>query len=110
MDVVEVKKLARWLMPGFNRQVALFLLYSLIWHIGMFGIMDVVLNFYFVSLGYGSETIGLLQSLPRIGGLLTGVPVGLIVSDSGASFSFRRWRVSARCCCWSFRRACGYWA
>lgn len=77
------KHIARWLMPGFNRQVALFLLYSLIWNIGMFGIMDVVLNFYFVSLGYGAETIGLLQSIPRIGGLLTGVPVGLMANRIG---------------------------
>ncbi|MFN8375053.1 MAG: MFS transporter, partial [Anaerolineae bacterium] len=83
MDVVGVKKFARWLMPGFNRQVALFLLYSLIWNVGMFGIMDVVLNFYFVSLGYTAETIGLLQSIPRVGGLLTGVPVGLIANRFG---------------------------
>jgi MFS family permease len=83
MDVVQVKKIARVLMPGLNRQVALFMLYSLILHIGMFGILDVVLNFYFVSLGYKSDTIGVLQSLPRIGGLLTGLPVGLVANRIG---------------------------
>lgn len=44
---------------------------------------DVILNFYFVSLGHGPRTIGILQSLPRLGGLLTGIPVGLMVGRIG---------------------------
>ena len=74
----------RWSLPGVNRQIILFVAYSAVFHIGLFGIADVVLNFYFVSLGHGSETIGILQSLPRIGGLLTGIPIGLMANRIGA--------------------------
>lgn len=61
----------------------LFLLYSLVFHIGLFGITDVLLNFYFVSIGYDPETIGLLQALPRLSGFLTGLPIGLIANRFG---------------------------
>jgi MFS family permease len=67
-----------------NRPLALFMLHSAVYHFGLMGIPDVLVNFYFVSLGYGPETIGLLQSLPRIGGLLTGLPVGLYADRIGS--------------------------
>jgi MFS family permease len=67
-----------------NRPIRLFMLHSGIYHFGLFGIPDVLLNFYFVSLGYPPEVIGLLQSLPRIGGLLTGLPIGLYANRIGA--------------------------
>lgn len=51
---------------------------------GLFGITDVVLNFYFVSLGHDPDVIGVLQALPRLGGLLTGIPAGLIANRIGA--------------------------
>jgi MFS family permease len=60
------------------------MLHSGIYHFGLMGIPDVLLNFYFVSLGYSPEVIGLLQSLPRIGGLLTGLPIGLYANRIGA--------------------------
>jgi predicted MFS family arabinose efflux permease len=44
----------------------------------------VVLNFYFVSIGTDQATIGWLQGMSRIGGLLTSVPVGLIAARYGA--------------------------
>lgn len=70
-------------MPGIDRQVVLFLLYSALLHIGVMGITDAILNFYFVSLGHGSETIGVLQSLPRVGGFLISLPVGLLANRIG---------------------------
>ncbi len=73
-----------WLKPVANRQVTLFMLYSSVFQIGLFGITDVILNFYFTSLGHSPETIGVLQSFPRIGGLLISVPAGLIASRIGA--------------------------
>ena len=60
------------------------MLYSSIFQIGLFGVTDVILNFYFTSLGHSPETIGMLQSLPRIGGLLISVPAGLVASRLGA--------------------------
>lgn len=84
---VSVERLAwtaRWLLPGINRQVVLFITYSALFHIGMFGIADVILNFYFVSLGYDPDAIGLLQSVPRVGGMLTGIPVGMLANRIGA--------------------------
>ncbi len=77
-------QLRRVLKPVSNRQVTLFLVYSSIFQIGLFGITDVILNFYFTSLGHSPETIGVLQSFPRIGGLLISIPAGLIASRLGA--------------------------
>lgn len=70
-------------MLGINRQVLLFLTYSLLFHIGLFGITDILLNFYLVSIGYDAETIGLLQALPRLSGFLTGLPIGIIANRLG---------------------------
>lgn len=71
-------------LPGINRHSALFLLHSAIYHIGLFGISDVLLNFYFVSLGYNEELIGVFQSLPRVGSFLLGIPAGLLAERIGA--------------------------
>ena len=70
-------------LPGLSHQVALFLLYNALLHIGLIGISDALLNFYFVSLGYSAETIGLLQSLPRVSGFLSSVPIGLLANRLG---------------------------
>lgn len=72
----------RGLLPR-DREVWLFLLYSAALHIGYFGVADVVLNFYFVSLGHDSATIGVLQSQPRLAGLLTSIPIGLLANRTG---------------------------
>jgi MFS family permease len=61
-----------------------FLIYSAVFHIGVLGLADVVLNFYFVSLGHDSQVIGYLQSLPRLAGFLTSIPVGLLANRVGA--------------------------
>lgn len=66
-----------------TRQVALFLASNALLYVGLIGISDAILNFYFVSLGHGSETIGMLQSLPRVGGLLTSLPIGLLADRFG---------------------------
>jgi MFS family permease len=71
-------------LPGLNRQVILYLLHSGLFYVGLFGITDVVLNFYFVSLGHEPDVIGVLQGLPRLGGLLTGIPAGLLANRIGA--------------------------
>jgi MFS family permease len=67
-----------------GRGTPLFLLYSAIFHIGFLGIADVVLNFYFVSLGYDADTIGWMQSLPRLAGFITSVPVSLLANRIGS--------------------------
>lgn len=71
-------------LPGINRQSGLFLAHSAIYHLGLFGISEVLLNFYFVSLGFGTDSIGLFQSLPRIGSFLLGVPAGILAERIGA--------------------------
>lgn len=70
-------------LPGLNRQVLLFLFHSLLFHVGLLGIADVLFNFYLVSAGYEAGTIGLLQALPRLGGFLIGLPIGLIANRAG---------------------------
>lgn len=61
----------------------LFFLYNVLFNFSMLGILDVMLNFYFVSLGHDAATIALLQSAPRIGGLLASVPIGLLTDRLG---------------------------
>ena len=70
-------------LPGLNRQVLLFLCHSLLFHIGLLGIADILLNFYLVSIGYDSGDISLLQALPRLSGFLIGLPVGLAANRAG---------------------------
>ncbi len=77
----------RWLqtgrIPGLNGQVLLFLCHSLLFHIALLGIADILLNFYLVSIGYDTATISLLQSLPRLSGFLVGLPIGLVANRVG---------------------------
>ncbi len=70
-------------LPGLNGQVLLFLCHSLFFHIGLLGIADILLNFYLVSIGYDAETIGLLQSLPRLSGFIIGLPIGWVANRVG---------------------------
>lgn len=49
----------------------------------MLGIADILLNFYLVSIGMDAQTIGLLQSLPRLSGFLLGLPVGWFANRLG---------------------------
>ena len=61
----------------------LFLCHSLLFHVALLGIADILLNFYLVSIGYGTATISLLQSIPRLSGFLVGLPIGLIANRVG---------------------------
>ena len=70
-------------VPGLNGRVLLFLCHSLLFHIALLGIADILLNFYLVSIGYDTATISLLQSLPRLSGFLIGLPIGLIANRVG---------------------------
>lgn len=70
-------------VPGLNRRVLLFLCHSLLFHIALLGIADILLNFYLVSIGYNTATISLIQSLPRLSGFLIGLPIGLIANRVG---------------------------
>ena len=70
-------------LPGLNGQVLLYLCHSLFFHIGLLGIADILLNFYLVSIGTDAETIGLLQSLPRLSGFMVGLPIGWIANRVG---------------------------
>jgi MFS family permease len=70
-------------VPGPNGRVLLFLCHSLLFHIALLGIADILLNFYLVSIGYDTATISLLQALPRLSGFLIGLPIGLIANRVG---------------------------
>ncbi|MFC1960060.1 MFS transporter [Chloroflexota bacterium] len=71
-------------IPGLNKQGFWFLAHSGLLYLGLFGVTDVLLNFFFISLGYDNATIGFLQGLPRLGGLLTGIPLGIYASRIGS--------------------------
>ncbi len=70
-------------LHGLNRNVAVFFGHSMLLHVGLMGVTDVLLNFYLVSIGYEPGVIGLLQGLPRLGGFVTGLPVGLVANRMG---------------------------
>ena len=70
-------------VPGLNRRVLLFLCHSLLFHIALLGIADILLNFYLVSIGADAASISLLQSLPRLSGFLVGLPIGLVANRVG---------------------------
>ena len=68
---------------GLNRDVLIFLVHSLLFHIGLLGITDVLLNFYLISIGHDATTVGALQSLPRLSGLIVGIPIGMFANRLG---------------------------
>jgi len=70
-------------VPGLNGRVLLFLCHSLLFHIALLGIADILLNFYLVSIGYDTATISFVQSLPRLSGFLIGLLVGLVANRVG---------------------------
>ena len=70
-------------VPGLNAQVALFLCHSLLFHIALLGIADILLNFYLVSVGYDTATISVLQSLPRLSGFSSACRSRLVANRVG---------------------------
>ncbi|MCC7208672.1 MAG: MFS transporter [Anaerolineae bacterium] len=83
-DSPDTSRGSGWRLPGLNRPMLYFLLYNFIFNFGLYGVADVVLNFYFVSLGVPPETIGILQTLTRVGGILAGIPAGMLADRFGA--------------------------
>jgi MFS family permease len=71
-------------IPHLSRNVALFLLASALIDVGVFGIMDVLLNFFYRTLGFDLAAISVLQGSQRIGGLLFSLPAGLLIARIGA--------------------------
>ena len=70
-------------VPGLNGQVLLFLCHSLLFHIALLGIADILLNFYLVSIGYEAASISLLQAIPKLSGFVVGLPIGMIANRVG---------------------------
>jgi MFS family permease len=71
-------------IPHLSRNIILFLLASALIDVGVFGIMDVLLNFFYRSIGFDLEAISVLQGAQRIGGLLFSLPAGMLIVRLGA--------------------------
>lgn len=69
---------ARNALGRFPRPVWRILLHSLIFGLAL-SIADLLFNFYLVSLGYAADTAGLLSTVSRAAGMITGLPVGILV-------------------------------
>jgi MFS family permease len=67
---------------GLSPQVRRILIFSLLFGLA-FNIADLLFNFYLVSLGYGTDTAGLMSTLSRAAGMLLGVPLGLLIDRMG---------------------------
>ncbi|RRR65474.1 MAG: MFS transporter [Candidatus Viridilinea halotolerans] len=52
-----------------------------------FSIADLLFNFYLVSMGYGTDTAGLMSTISRGAGMLLGVPMGMLIDRMGAQRS-----------------------
>ena len=57
-------------------------------HSSLFGlagsVADLLFNFYLVSLGYGTDTAGLLSTVNRMAGVALGLPIGLLIDRIGS--------------------------
>jgi predicted MFS family arabinose efflux permease len=66
-----------------DRRRLLFLTHSGLYFIGLFGIIDTLLNFYFLSAGFDSTLIGALQALPRFASFIFAMPFGIVTKHFG---------------------------
>jgi MFS family permease len=58
------------------------LMHSVLFGLGI-SFFDVLFTFYLVSMGFGSETAGILSTTARIAGLVIGLPAGVFVDRIG---------------------------
>lgn len=58
------------------------LIHSVLFGLGI-SFFDVLFTFYLVSMGFGSETAGILSTTARVAGLVVGLPSGLFVDRIG---------------------------
>jgi MFS family permease len=68
---------------GLSPAVTRILLHSLLFSIAA-SIADVLLGFYIVSIGLSTTDVGLLSTTMRIAGMVTAMPLGLLVDRIGA--------------------------
>jgi MFS family permease len=59
------------------------LMHSLILGLAM-SVADLLFNFYLVSLGYATDTAGFLSTVYRFAGVVTGIPIGMLIDRAGA--------------------------
>jgi MFS family permease len=71
-------------LPALSRNILLFLAFSALIDMGIYGVMDVLLNFFYRSLGFDLAQISVLQGSQRLGGLLFSLPAGLLITWIGA--------------------------
>lgn len=67
----------------FSPSVRRILLHSLLFSIAA-TIADILLGFYIVSIGLSTTDLGLLSTMLRVAGMLTAMPIGLLIDRIGA--------------------------
>jgi len=70
------------MLGAFSRDARRLLAYSLVTFIA-FTVFDLVFNLYMNALGFSNEVIGIFNSLPALGLLLVGLPVGALADRFG---------------------------
>lgn len=75
-------------LPRVSRNIVLFLAAVALMDMGIYGIMDVLLNFFYRSLGFSIEVIATLQGAQRLGGLLFSLPAGVLITRLGPRKAF----------------------
>lgn len=71
-----------------SRNVALFIVATALIDVGVYGLMDVFLNFYYRSLGFDLATTSVINGSQRLGALLFSLPAGILVTRLGARRTF----------------------
>lgn len=59
------------------------LLHSMLFGLAL-SIAELLFNFYLVSLGYNTDTAGLLSTISRLSGVVLGFPIGMLIDRIGA--------------------------
>jgi MFS family permease len=72
----------------FSRNVVLFIVATALIDMGVYGLMDVFLNFYYRSLGFDLATTSIINGSQRLGALLFSLPAGMLVTRLGARRTF----------------------
>ena len=67
-----------------SRHVVLFVTATMLIDMGVYGVMDVFLNFFYRSLGFELEIISVINGSQRLGALLFSLPAGVLVTRLGA--------------------------
>jgi MFS family permease len=86
MRVAQLTSRARNFVFQFGPDVGRIIVHSLLFGLSA-SIAEVLLNFYLVSMGYGTDAAGLFSTVARVAAVALGLPIGMLIDRSGAQLT-----------------------